>query len=333
MAVTGTGTQEDPFIFDSWKDFVDKLTTDTTQNNDKYAKFSDDVENKVIDFQELYPEGVTLTTFPKIYFKDTDFNNWELRNITTYESGFGTIFSAHMSGQSLRNGIFTNVLLNTPSAAITSGTYTLFGGSYRFTLYDCSINGVFEDYCSIGKGAFKFCSFNISYYGYRPDENSSFECCNMRVDGYKLHGISTYTIGKINNITTVKGAFYPFNNVKFTDCYLEGEMTFEEDNFNANTKQGDIIIPFIGSNQMIHCVIAVNSDFAYIGNGSKTNTYSVYNKDNLPNGLYEPEGFTPDNTNDLVTKSKIFLTGLSTDEMKSVEALNKAGLPVGSENV
>lgn len=329
MAVTGTGAQGDPYIFENWEDFVNKLNEETTANNDKYAKFSDNVENKVIDFQVLYPNGVTQTSFPKIYFKDTDFNNWELRNITTYESGFGTIFSTHTSNQSLRNGIFTNVLLNTPSSAATSGTYTLFGGAFTFTLYDCSINGVFEDYCSIGKGAFKFCSFNISYYGYRPDTGSSFECCNMRVDGYKLHGGSNLnigTIGKIND-NNIKGTSYPFGNGKFTDCYLEGDMTFEEENFNEST------IPFIGSTQMIHCVIAVSSDYAYIGNGSKTNTYSVYNKDNLPNGLYEPEGFTPDSSNDLVTKSKIFLTGLFTDEMKSVEALNEAGLPVGSENV
>ena len=329
--MTGAGTQEDPFIFESWEEFANECRTSTIKNNNNYAKFSNDVENKVIDFEDLYSDGWTSTNNLKIYFKDTDFNNWELRNITTYESGAGTLFTPNNSGQSLRNAVFTNILLKTTTSSLTSNS--LFGGSYTFTIYDCSFNGVFEDNCSIGKGAFKFCSFNISYFGNRPDTGSSFECCNIRVDGYNLYGISTFNIGKINDTTQVKGACYPSNNQSFTDCYLEGEITFEETNFNIDPDQGEIKIPFIGSTKMVHCVIAVNSDYAYVGNGKNTNTYSVYDNENLPNGLYEPEGFTPDSNNDLITKSKIFLTGLSTEDMKNIEALNKAGLPVGSEQV
>jgi hypothetical protein len=73
MAYTGTGTQADPYIVDNWDDFllVCNLTTST------YIKWADS-EDKVVDFNEINPQGYDSTIEIK---GNVDFNGWELRNL------------------------------------------------------------------------------------------------------------------------------------------------------------------------------------------------------------------------------------------------------------
>lgn len=72
MSATGSGTQMDPYIVDNWYDFLSvcNLTTST------WIRWAD-ADEKIIDFNEINPNGFTETIYLKGFI---DFNNWELRN-------------------------------------------------------------------------------------------------------------------------------------------------------------------------------------------------------------------------------------------------------------
>lgn len=72
MAATGAGTQADPYIVDNWDDFLSvcNLTAST------WIRWAD-ADEKIIDFNEINPNGFTETIYLKGFI---DFNNWELRN-------------------------------------------------------------------------------------------------------------------------------------------------------------------------------------------------------------------------------------------------------------
>lgn len=75
--MTGTGTQNDPYIVDNWADFmaIDKSKA-------VYVKWADS-DNKVIDFNDIQPDGYT----ERIYFpSNVDFNGWTLRNFHSIAS-------------------------------------------------------------------------------------------------------------------------------------------------------------------------------------------------------------------------------------------------------
>lgn len=72
MAATGSGTQADPYIVGNWDDFLTVCNISSTT----YIVW-DDAENKVVDFNEINPNGFTETIYLKGFI---DFNNWELRN-------------------------------------------------------------------------------------------------------------------------------------------------------------------------------------------------------------------------------------------------------------
>lgn len=72
MAATGSGTQTDPYIVDNWDDFLSVCNISSTT----YIVW-DDAEDKVVDFNEINPNGFTDTIYLKGFI---DFNNWELRN-------------------------------------------------------------------------------------------------------------------------------------------------------------------------------------------------------------------------------------------------------------
>ena len=75
MAATGAGTQTDPYIVDNWADFLTVCNISTTT----YIVW-DDAEEKIVDFNEINPQGYDSTIECK---GNIDFNNWELRNLAS----------------------------------------------------------------------------------------------------------------------------------------------------------------------------------------------------------------------------------------------------------
>ena len=73
--MTGSGTQTDPYIVDSWAEFE---SIGINSNSSVYVHFNPDAENKIIDMNEIYPEGCPSYSIgsSEIYG-----NGWEIQNL------------------------------------------------------------------------------------------------------------------------------------------------------------------------------------------------------------------------------------------------------------
>ncbi|MDE6679597.1 MAG: hypothetical protein K2K02_11215 [Ruminococcus sp.] len=69
--MTGTGTQADPYIVDNWADFM------STSKNATYIEWDKNAENKVIDFNEIRPQGYSTTVKMGGH---TKYNGWVFKN-------------------------------------------------------------------------------------------------------------------------------------------------------------------------------------------------------------------------------------------------------------
>jgi hypothetical protein len=101
MAATGAGTQDNPYVVSSWDDFLTVCNINPTT----YIVWAD-VENKVVDFNEINPQGFTETIAMKGII---DFNGWELRNFySTAQIAFQLGNGYSETAQSLSNLRITN---------------------------------------------------------------------------------------------------------------------------------------------------------------------------------------------------------------------------------
>jgi hypothetical protein len=101
MAATGSGTQMDPYIVGNWDDFLTVCNISSTT----YIVW-DDAEDKVVDFNEINPQGFTETIAMKGII---DFNGWELRNFySTAQIAFQLGNGYSEAAQSLSNLRITN---------------------------------------------------------------------------------------------------------------------------------------------------------------------------------------------------------------------------------
>ena len=72
--MTGSGTQTDPYIVDSWAEFESVVTKSRV-----IIKFNPDAKNKIIDMNKIYPEGCPIYkigTSSQVYG-----NGWEIQNL------------------------------------------------------------------------------------------------------------------------------------------------------------------------------------------------------------------------------------------------------------
>lgn len=140
--MTGSGTQTDPFFVDNWTDFM----TINTNSAEIYVQWADS-ENKVIDFNEIKPEGFSETINIPAH---VDFNGWTLKNFhSTASSAFVSVSSANYSNVNnliLENFYFTGQFLlqyinfqNCIFSGICNGTSSIiFGKNSNFSR--CSAN-------------------------------------------------------------------------------------------------------------------------------------------------------------------------------------------------
>ena len=138
--MTGAGTQNDSFIVDNWADF----RTIDINSAEIFVRWADS-ENKIIDFNDILPEGFTEIIYIPA---NVDFNGWTFRN---FHSTAGTAFYGVSNNSNINNLILENFyftgqyLLHKVNCAncIFSGiahgvSATCFGYSSNFT--GCSAN-------------------------------------------------------------------------------------------------------------------------------------------------------------------------------------------------
>lgn len=143
----GSGTQTDPFIVDNWTEFAGLANLTTTEIYVKWA----DAENKIIDFNDIMPEGFSETI---IFPANVDFNGWTLKNLCS---------SASVGIKGITTNQKSNILnLNVENFYFTGGT------SFSYLDFEnCSFAGqgystgsfFFSSQCF-----FKNCAINIQMY-------------------------------------------------------------------------------------------------------------------------------------------------------------------------
>lgn len=151
--MTGTGTAEDPYIVDNWADYRQ------IYKESAHIEWDGEAENKVIDFNEIQPDGFTSQIKFSRY---TKFNGWKFKNLFTMSNSplsFGT------AGGTLEGFILENFYW-IPPAPNTECVFLSFESNYGSvsTLKNCVISGKIEAQCKCRLTSGHFCesSANIA---------------------------------------------------------------------------------------------------------------------------------------------------------------------------
>lgn len=180
--MTGSGTEQDPYIVDNWTDFS---TIDIT-SSDIYVRWADG-ENKIIDFNDFKPEGFSETIFLPY---SVNFNGWTLKNL-----------------HSTANPALSGISGSKPSKiyGLTLENFYFIGGvSFRyFEFQNCIFSGTAQS------------SSALSLFAYSPFANGA-----INVSLYGAAQITAFSYSECKNsdiVMTVTGN--RFNITSFCNAY------------------------------------------------------------------------------------------------------------------
>lgn len=125
--MTGTGTADDPYIVNSWEEY-----SGIGSNEVLYVEFAPNAENKVIDFNEICPEGFSKTV---AFARYTNFNDWTLKN---FHSTANKAIKTGIGGK-IDNLNFENFCWYPLESKETYLFYDT--GSIGLTMTNCTISG------------------------------------------------------------------------------------------------------------------------------------------------------------------------------------------------
>ena len=123
MAITGTGTQEDPFLVHSYEEIKSAASSHTGTNTKYYIKLMNDIDcnDYGVDFEW---ETITLANnssyVAQRWYNDLDLNNHTIKNIKIKSSNY--LFSASNAPADVHNGKLLNVF-GAGSSGFSSGIY------------------------------------------------------------------------------------------------------------------------------------------------------------------------------------------------------------------
>lgn len=188
MAITGTGTEQDPYVVTTYDELVAKAA-----ESGKYVKIGND-----IDVLAEYPDGDA----PMLSIINTvDGNNMKLKNF--YKTAGTGDYCISVSGDgSLTNTDFVNIN-TTKSFAYTEAR----------PITNCKFAGKCSSYIVYGnefRGVSK-CSFNMdcgSSYPFRINDSGLLSDCNIKV---KSSAVDIFETSNRADLT-------------LTNCYIEGDM-------------------------------------------------------------------------------------------------------------
>lgn len=149
MAYTGTGTQDDPYVVDSWDTYYTLINDETLHSgvyrNPKYYKFAD-VDNKVVDFNDIIPEGYTSPLPSKGV---VDFNGWTFRNLRliNVNSVFDCVvhdYTTKWKTTSLKNGKFENIYVESSNEKFGFFSSVIYESPYsKINMTNMSLSGTY----------------------------------------------------------------------------------------------------------------------------------------------------------------------------------------------
>lgn len=302
MAVTGSGTQQDPYIFNSFLELIEMQMEEVSNTN--YYEYGGSAREE--DMNPIFSEGLENTIVLKGYidFKGLIISN--LRSRATYV--------ITLSGN-LSNVTFKNLIWN-----FNAGIVSLIYGTTVCNLYNVKI------YCNIDATLSDSSSkeFHIIYFSSTNSESGNVDKSVIRLKGTITSGT---TSGNANNISLVRSyGLMQDCNIIFDDFSLESPRLF----IKSPTSTTPIGL------KMLSCSINGKINVATLGdtsNNSSTNHTNMLNIFNV-----ECEGVFTHNSNGLTlfnsTKAPNFVESVSTnfigvtdEQMKDPFYLQSIGFP------
>ncbi len=236
--MTGTGTKDTPYIVNSWEEYT-SITSDTA-----HVEFDPNAENKVIDFNEIQPEGFSST----VKFKDyTNFNGWTLRNFHS------TASTAINTGSSLT---FSNLIFENfywcPANKYGSTLFDTGGSSSIRKMTNCIISGEIQCTYDIDRVVQDLYESSVNIVA---NTGGSFRLSHSIINSEIILDVSAESVEMCRYLSTDKG--------KVLNSRISGRIQSDE-NVSAGTDTSAYNVFNIQSNQPLD----------YQGKG-----ISVYNSD------------------------------------------------------
>ena len=209
--MTGTGTQADPYIVDTWADFVTAVG-----KSDVYVECA---EGTVWDMNDIAPDGISSRI--NIYAKSINGNGVIIKKL--YFTSNASFFFANST--SVTGVDFLDSL-------VESGTFIYRSGSAMFQ--ECRFSGIIQD------STFFYNTANSSAYIKRSSINLQFQgnsllCCGYYVGNgtggrpiicencnVRLSGNSTHS-----SAITSYDSTYKYNLILFDNCFISGVNPFK----------------------------------------------------------------------------------------------------------
>lgn len=233
MAMTGTGTQADPYIVGTW----DELVT-ACSSYGVYVRLGAD-----IDMNDEYPEGITSGC--DLNCCELDGDGHRIKNISAKNKAY--IFHASYSTISIKNIDFANTLL-TLDASNPGISFFIDAQNRTVNFYLCTFSGRwvgtgYTTYISRGVVTFTRCAFNIEMQG------------AFRTTYEDNWFIFDYTNAKFT------GSFTSYLYFVLKNSYLTGTLTGGNSVWLVTGSTSSVIdaeCPAVNGNSADHCL--ANSD-------------------------------------------------------------------------
>ena len=268
MAITGTGTQADPYIVSTWDEIVEKIA-----ETNAYVKCAPGL---VFDMNEMFPDEAPGLTFHCLEF---DGNGVVIKNgrynDTIIKANSATPDYGDSASIAIRGINVLNFLLQGTGHMISTGSpdYSYYNG-IPFTCYDCVFTGV-----SSSSGAI------IKRIRYVWSQDHNFYRCGFNVEAK-------------NGQNFVGGTAQNWSMMYFHDCHIifNGDHLATTDCYGSFRMQNSLLQGDLGSQAYIcdsHDSI-IDADCESIVY-SQYDTYSnvLYNSEraqltNVPSGIFTP---------------------------------------------
>lgn len=213
MAITGTGTQADPYVVTTWAEFIE------TTADGVYIKLPDG--GGTFDMNDYYPEGITSTISLRGFI---DGNGWTIKNAAAY-----TAMTAFQMSETSAKGKISNINFEnfrqaySPTSGHNHSMLIACGTGYSGeALYRCKFSGLLQNenepsdyYTEIinlsSSAIIEQCSFNIKSTGagrvnisLSTSWSAKLSNCNVKLNCegalFGLYMSNTYISGEANGI-------------------------------------------------------------------------------------------------------------------------------------
>ena len=198
--MTGTGTQNDPYIVSTWEEFVAQIAT-----SGAYVKIAD---NTVWDMNTIAPEGINQNTVLGIYC-NLDGNGAIIKNLRGTGSTFLSVgnttknlyiedfyYTTTSSGSKLVSTMSATTMIGVTLNGIVTGdsnTYAIQMGHQSMEVKRCSMNVIFD----IGT------DHTVMFQGNYRDSNGNRENCHFKFDLTNAKVYTSYPIGYNNSLIEI----------------------------------------------------------------------------------------------------------------------------------